>query len=441
MSLRAGGGLSRMTQIATAARRLDSKLTGPVHLPGDAGYEEARRPLFPTIDPRPAVVVEAYSSADVRAALALAREHDVPFAVQATGHGTKVPSDGGVLVKTGAMGAVMVDPDRRMARVGPGARWGAVLAAAAPFGLAPLAGSSPDVGVTGYTLGGGVGWLARKHGFAADSVLRAEVVTADGQVVTASAGEHADLFWALRGGGGNFGVVTALEFRLHPLRSVYAGTSLHAIDRAGETLARYRDWIATAPDELSTAVLLMTRPDGERVLALRAMYAGEAREAQRLLAPLREVAGPALHDGFAVQRFADAAMGGTPPVHPELLEDLTDPVIEALVQAPVNTVEVRHWGGAMARPGADAGPAGHRSLPLLVIADARVPSLEEALRPHVSGRSFLNFLPDPARAATAFTPANLARLREVKRAYDPANVFRVNSNIAPARFTTVAAAA
>src|SRR5436190_652846 len=160
------------------------------------------------------------------------------------------------------------------------------LAGAPACGLAPLSGSSPSVGVTGYTLGGGLGWLARRHGFAADSLLRAEVVTADGSIVTATADDHADLFWALRGGGGSFGVVTAMELRLHQVAEVYAGTACFAIDRAPETLMRYREWIADAPDALSTAVLLMHRPDGQRVLAIRAMHVGPRDEARRMLAPL-----------------------------------------------------------------------------------------------------------------------------------------------------------
>jgi hypothetical protein len=302
------------------------------------------------------------------------------------------------------------------------------------------------VGVTGYTLGGGVGWLARRHGFAADSVLRAEVVTEDGRIVVASRDEHPDLFWALRGGGGSFGVVTALEFRLHPVASVYAGTAYFAIERAADTLARYRDFIAQAPDALSTAVLLTRIPDddevpdtlrGRRALALRVMHAGTAEEAERLLAPLRAVAGPALLDGLRVTRYADAAMGGTPPRHLELVDTLPDAVIEALVAAtgegsPVDTVEVRHWGGAMARPDADAGPVGARKVPLSVIADVQVPELVDALAPHATGGTFLNFLSDPARTADAYAAADYRRLRDLKRAYDPDNVFRVGNVIAPA---------
>jgi FAD/FMN-containing dehydrogenase len=422
--------------LTPVARRLRRVLAGELHVPGEPGYHVARRPLHDTIDPRPAMVVEARGPADVRAAVVAAHEHDLPLAVQATGHGTHVPADDAILVRTSDMAAVLVDPARRVARVGPGAVWGDVLAAAAPFGLAPLSGSSPSVGVTGYTLGGGLGWLARRHGFAADSLLSAEVVTADGSIVTASADDHADLFWALRGGGGSFGVVTAMELRLHPVAEVYAGTACFAVDRAPETLMRYREWIADAPDALSTAVLLMHRPDGQRVLAIRAMHAGEADEARRLLAPLFAAAGSPLVDGMRPMRFADASMGGTAPRHLELLGDLPDAVIEAIVAAQAApTVEVRHWGGAMARPAAGAGPVGPRDVPLSVIADAHVPGLAAALAPHATGGSFLNFLADPARTATAFAPADYEALREVKAAYDPDDVFRVGHAIPPADAT------
>src|SRR5690348_12334245 len=183
------------------------RVIGPVFRPGDPGYDDHRKPLNPALDPRPAVVVQAAGAGDVRAAVLAARRHALPFAVQATGHGTHVAHDDGLLLRTGTMASVVIDPDRRVARVGPGARWGDVLRAAAPFGLAPLSGSSPDVGVTGYTLGGGLGWLARRYGLAADSVLRALVVTADGELTVAGPDRNAELFWALRGGGGSFGVV------------------------------------------------------------------------------------------------------------------------------------------------------------------------------------------------------------------------------------------
>jgi FAD/FMN-containing dehydrogenase len=376
----------------------------------------------------PAMVVEATRPADARRAVRAARERDLPLAVWATGHGTHEPPYDAVVLDTSAMAAVLVDPDRRVARVGAGATSGAVLAAAAPFGLAPLSGSSPGVGVAGYTLGGGVGWLSRKHGFAADSLLRADVVLADGRTVTASADRLPELFWALRGGGGSFGIVTAMELRLHPVAEVYAGTSYFAYDRARETLARYREWIADAPDELSTAVLLTPRG-----LAIRAMYAGSASDAERHLRPLRETAGPALAEGFETTRFADAEIGGTRPEQFELFDELTDAVISTLVEAGAHaTVEVRHWGGAMARPAPTAGPVGHRTVPLSVAVDTRLPEVAAKLRVHAHGGSFLNFLKDTSRTARAYTHADYRRLRDVKRTYDPENVFRAGHNVPPA---------
>ncbi|GII67411.1 oxidoreductase [Sphaerisporangium krabiense] len=431
-----------------AARLRGLGFEGAVHLPGEDPYEERRQPLFDTIDPYPAIVAEPSGPADVRAAVLTAREHDLPLAVQATGHGTHVPADGGVLLRTDGLSSVVVDPAERVARVGPGALWGDVIAAAAPFGLAPLAGSSPDVGVVGYTLGGGLGWLGRAYGFAADSVVRAEVVTADGGFVAASPDSHASLFWALRGGGANFGVVTRLEFRLYPAAQVHAGFAYYPIERAADVLTRYREWIADAPDALSTAVVLRRVPDtdlfpeavrGRRVVVLKAMYAGASEDAEQHLRPLREAAGPALVDDIRPTTFAAAAMGGQPARFLDLYHGLPDPVLHALANAveedpdsPVSAVEIRHWGGAMADPGPGAGPVGHRSVPLSVIIDADVPELTATLRPYGTGGSFLNFLDDPGNVPAAYTTADYRRLAEVKREYDPANLFRLNHNIAPA---------
>jgi FAD/FMN-containing dehydrogenase len=397
----------------------------------------------------------------VRAAVRAAREDDLPLAVQATGHGFVASADGGLLLRTGAMNAVTVDPERRTARAAAGALWSDVIAAAAPYGLAPLSGSSAGVGVSGYTLGGGAGWLSRAYGFAANSLLRAEVVTADGELLTASAAEHPDLFWALRGGGGNFGVATALEFRLHPVERVYAGMAMFEADRAAAALARYREWAVGEPDESNTALVVMTLPDmpqlpepvrGRRVLILRALYIGEAGDAERLLAPLREVAGPPLMDGLREMTFAETATMLGPPPPPmvgemdiHLLHDVPDAVVDAAAGADGAAVELRHWGGAMARPGKDDGPIGHRDVPFSVVVSAQVPSREqqpaaaaavaavaEPLRPHATGGSFLNFLGDPARTATAYTAGDYERLAVIKRDYDPDNVLGHNHNIPPA---------
>jgi FAD/FMN-containing dehydrogenase len=400
------------------------------YLPGDTGYDEHRRPLRTDLDSRPELVVEAFSAQDVRSAVATARRRELPLAVQATGHGTHRVSDGGLLLKTSAMRSVLVDPDRRIARVGPGARWGQVLAAAAPFGLAPLSGSSQDVGVTGYTLGGGMGWLARKHGFAADSVLRAQIVTADGRLLTVSRDQYPDLFWAIRGGGGNFGIVTSLEFALHPVATVFAGSAVFSAANAAQTLARYRDWALAAPDELSTAIVLRRNPDGASELVIKALYAGDGSAARRLLRPLWAMAGVPLSDNLTAMPYASAAMGGTGARYFDFFPHLSDDTITAVLDAHAttgSTAEIRHWAGAIARPSADAGPAGHRDQPFSIILDNPPAGLPLT----GSGTSFLNFLADPARTATAFTPANLRRLRAVKRAYDPANLFSLNLNIVP----------
>ncbi|MBO3746826.1 FAD-binding oxidoreductase [Streptosporangiaceae bacterium NEAU-GS5] len=412
---------------------LRQTISGAVRLPGEPGYDEQRQALNPAVDAHPVAIVEAACPADVRAAVATAAEHGLPVAVQATGHGTHVPSDGALLVRTTAMAAVLVDPDRRIAKVGPGARWGQVLAAAAPSGLAPLSGSSPAVGVTGYTLGGGLGWLARRHGFAADHVTRAEIVTAEGRQLTVGPDQHPDLFWAIRGGGGNFGVVTSLEFRLHPVSQVYAGITY--FEYSDDAVAAYRDWTATIPETTSTALMLTAIPDGpfqgRRVVGVKVMHQGDAEEAGRILRPLRAALGPVVEDRTQVIAYRDAAMGGTPARHLDLFETLPDAVVAPLAEAGrTATVEIRHWGGAIARGQA---PVSHRATEFTVIVDAQVPGVAEALRPHASGGSFLNFLADPARTTSAYATGDLRRLADIKRTYDPANVFRVGHAIAPTR--------
>jgi FAD/FMN-containing dehydrogenase len=416
-----------------AARRLRDNFAGAIHLPGDDDYDAQRATWSGAIDPHPAIVAEAETPADVRAAVVAAREHDLPFAVQATGHGTHVPADGGLLLKTTQMAEVLVDPDRGIARVGPGATWGDVIAASAPCGLAPISGTSTTVGVAGYTLGGGLGWLSRKHGFAADSLLRADVVTADGAIVRADQERNADLLWALRGSGANFGVVASLELALHPVATVYAGTALFAFERAAELLTRYRDFGASQPDELTVTVVL-----SREGVALRGLYAGAAREAERALAPLTEAAGAPLASTWREMGYAETGtIGGTAPRNFDLFEQLSDAVIAEAVDAvsrpdtPADAVEVRHWGGAMARPDTDAGPVGHRDVPYSITVDGPAEAAAPIAR-HATGGTFLNFLKDPARTHAAYTAADYAALQELKHAYDPDNVFSVNHNIAPA---------
>jgi FAD/FMN-containing dehydrogenase len=410
MSFPARARLSDMT----IERDIHRTFSGPVYLPGDQAYKTAAATWSGALDQRPAVIAEALGARDVQAAVVAARAHGLPFAVQATGHGTREACDGGLLLKTSLMGEVLVDPDRRVARVGPGARVGDVVAAAAPCGLSPIAGSHASVGVAGFTLGGGYGPLSRRHGFAADNLLRADVVTADGERVTATADRNADLFWALRGGGGNFGVVIALEIRLHPLERSCAGTAHFDADRAAETLAFYRDWAPTQPLGLTTAIVL----GGAETFAIRVQAHGE--DAARAVRPLFDVAGPRL-------RFEET-VAGTAPEHFHLFRELPE-----ITGTTASEIAVRYWGGAMA---AGDAPAGHRDAPFTVTVDGE----DDALAARATGGTFLNFLHDTARTETAYTPEDYARLRAIKAAYDPDNVFALGHNIAPAVAAARAAA-
>lgn len=435
-----------------------------VHLPEDPGYETGRLPWNLMFDPKPAVVVEAATPREAQAAIRAAQECALPLAVQSTGHGIVVPADGGMLLTTSRMDSVVVDPQRRTVRVGGGAQWGAVMSAAAKYGLAPLAGP-PMVGVTGYTLGGGAGWLSRRHGFAADSLRRAEVVTAAGELVTASAEEHPDLLWALRGGSGNFGLVTSLELELYPVERAGAWRSMHSFDRAAHVLACYRDWAPTQPDQLNSAVVLAWMPDdpelpepmrGKPVVTIRAFCVdghGES-DARRLLAPLLAAAGPPLLEGHYEEPYPLAAERITgllqPPAAIEqdvvLFREPSDDVFEVMTKAigdrtasPL-ALELRYWGGAMARPAPGAGPVGHRDVPFSVLMwtvleqpsnAGEVAEAAARLRPFATDFSFLNFIGDPARTRSAFTADHYQRLVQVKRRYDPTNVFRLNHNIPP----------
>jgi hypothetical protein len=268
-------------------------------------------------------------------------------------------------------------------------------------------------------------------------------VTAGGRLVTASADRNPDLFWALRGGGGNFGVVTSLEFRLHPVDRVYAGAAYFPIDGAAETLTRFRDTMPHAPRELAVSVVLMRQaPDPSAqgpVVAIRGLYAGEPDDAMGALKPLFSAAGGApLADHFRPMSYADSGtIGGTAPHQFELFKRLSDDVIRTAIDAvtesepAANAVEIRHWGGAMAKPGPGAGPIGHRGVPFSATIDGPRDAAEPFAR-HATGGSFLNFLHDPAQTRRAYTAANYERLRELKRVHDPDNIFGREHNIPPA---------
>jgi FAD/FMN-containing dehydrogenase len=363
-------------------------------------------------------IVQATTTADVRAAVLTARARGLRVAVRATGHGTLAePSPETLLIDTSRMRSVLVDPDRRTARVGPGATWGDVIEAAAPFGLAPVSGTNATVGVTGFTFGGGHGFLSRKHGLAADNLIRADVVTADGETLTAREDRRSGLFWALRGAGGNFGVATSLELGLHPVREVFGGVARFDRGLAPHLLARFREY--AMPDALNVSVVV--EPGA---VALRGVYAGGADDAWRALAPLF-LAEP-FEDTFRAMPYGETAtIGDTAPRRFELLRDVpVDAVLRTAETAAA--VEVKRWGGAIARGNT---PAGHRHVPFSVTVDGED---VRPLAPHVTGGSFLNFLKDTSRTRAAYTAADYARLVELKRAYDPDNLFGVGHSIVAA---------
>ncbi|MEU0492063.1 FAD-binding oxidoreductase [Nocardiopsis sp. NPDC006139] len=438
----------------TAARDLAARLRGAVHAPGSPGHERAGTGVQLLNPHRPAAVVEAAGADDVRAAVAWAAGHGLPVAVQATGHGRGTGLAGGVLVATHRMDGVRVDPARRTARIGAGATWRRVIGAAAPHGLAPLSGSAPSVGAVGYTLGGGVGLLARRYGFAADHVRRVDLVTADGTARTVTADTDPELFWALRGGGGDLGIVTAMEVDLFPVERLYGGGLL--FDLGGDparVLGAWWDWARDLPEEMTSGVSLIAYPDlpglpphlrGRHLARVAVSWSGPVDAGPLLVEPLRS-AGPLLEDTTGVLPYTRSGEVFADPDEPAafrgeglLLDDL--PVEDAAAaavraaEAPfMSVMSLRHLGGALSRPPRVPGAVGHRgataALTLLTLdgsrdtpamADLRA-STTRALAGRTLGRSLtLSFGEmDPGLVRTAFSPADHARLVGLRGRLDP----------------------
>ena len=439
---------------APALEGLAARLRGAVLRPGDAGYDEARAVWNATIDRRPALVVRCAGAADVIDAVNFARDHGLLLSVRGGGHniaGTAV-CDGGLMIDLSPLKGIHVDPAAQTVRVQPGAAWGDVDRETQVFGLAVPSGIVSTTGVAGLTLGGGFGWLTRKHGFTCDSLLSVDIVTADGALRSASAGENPDLFWGVRGGGGNFGVVTSFEFRAHPVGPrVVAGMVLHPMERAPEVLGFFRELTAGAPEELH----------GAPVAAIAVCHAGPIEDGERAVGPLKAF-GPPLVDLIGPKPFAahqtmlDAAQ--PPGRHyywkSEYLPDLGPEAATVLIDhagritSPQSAVMVMHLGGAAARVPRDATAAANRDAEyVLNVAgswlDAResdrhigwVQGLWRAMRPLSTGGTYVNFLTgdaEPDRVRAAYGPATYDRLAALKARYDPTNLFRLNQNIRPA---------
>jgi len=441
-------------------------LTGVALTPGDPGYAEACGGVQTTYPHRPSVVVRAAGAADVRLAVRRAAELGLTVAVQATGHGLNVPSDGGMLIDTSRMADVRVDPVARTAWAAAGTRWERVIEAAGKHGLAPLSGSSPDVGVVGYTLSGGLGLVSRSFGYAADHVRRVELVTADGEMRTAVPGD--DLFWAVRGGGGNFGVVTGIEFALFPVDRFYGGGMYFDTPLLPAVLTAYREWTATVPDTMSSSIGLIPMPDvpgvpaplrGRHLAHVRIAYLGSVEDGERLVAPLRAL-GPRLVDTLGEMPFtasgtihneprqprnfymANAMMSAFDASVPDAVLDLVGPGTGVFA-----VVQFNHLGAALTKPPEGGNAVGFRSAShvLRVVTLPQGPGPDPAhevargvtgaVAPWTLGRS-PNFVQGDEKAyeqaRQCYEPADFDRLAALKAVQDPANMFRCNVNIPPA---------
>ena len=456
------------------ARSFAAHFAGTAIVPGDEGYEAARAVWNGTVDARPALIAQCQTVEDIVAAVNLTRDAGLPFAVRGGGHSVAGLStcDRGVVIDLSSMRAVTVDIERGVATAEPGATWGDYDAATGQHGLASTGGLISTTGVAGLTLGGGIGWLQRKHGLACDNLIGAELVTADGATVRASESERPDLLWGLRGGGGNFGIVSRFEFSLHPVTMVLGGLMLFPMDQGPDVLRAFRDWAADLPDEGSMLAAVLTAPPepfvpahlvGQKAVAILGCWCGDlddgvtALEPLRQLKPAADVFGPMPYPDL--QRMLDA---GAPPglrnyfrggYLSELTDDVIDVVLEqgAAMPSPMSQVHLHQMGGAVGRVGVGAtafsGRAAAYTYNLVstwtdVAEDATHIAanrqLADALAPMSQPRTYVNFLPDapsdsdtPVRAA--YGDDVYDRLARLKRELDPTNLFRVNHNVRPAR--------
>ncbi|HJR41511.1 MAG TPA: FAD-binding oxidoreductase [Gemmatimonadaceae bacterium] len=442
---------------------LRSSFSGSLIQSGDPAYDGARRIHNGLIDKRPSLIAQCLGAEDVAASLRHARELSLPVSVRGGGHnvGGRAVVDGGVMIDLSLTRDVSVDPSARTAVAEGGATWADFNRATQKHGLATTGGVISSTGVAGLTLGGGLGWLMALHGMAVDNLIAVELVTADGRILTVSAKEHPDLFWALRGGGGNFGVATKLTFRLHPVSEVVGGLVAHPLDRGAEMLRFYRQTTAAAPDELSVFAGLLHAPDGSGAkLGAMIAFHPDAVGGMRVVAPIRAF-GPPIMDMMGpmpYEQLNSMLDGGFPKGalnywKSTFLETLSDDAIDTLVRcfhacpAPMGALLLEHFHGAVTRIGVTDTAFPHRQpgYNLLIVSQWLDPAqsdeciawarrTDELMRPFMAEGRYVNYLGDDevdGAVAAAYGP-NLARLRQIKKAYDPTNVFRLNQNIRPA---------
>ena len=445
--------------------------TGTIFRPGDAGYDEARAVFNGMIDRRPAMIARCTSTADVSAAVRFGREHDLEISVYGGGHGVTGAAvcDGGLCVDLRGLTAIEVDPEQRLARAGGGLTWGQFDAATQEHGLAVTGGRVSSTGVGGLALGSGSGWLERAFGFTCDNLVEAEIVTATGDVVTASPTQNEDLFWAIRGGGGNYGIVTRFTLRLHPVGPiVFGGMLVFPPDRAVEVLTAYRDFVAKAPDKVGSGLAFITAPPedfvpeparGHPAVGIICCYAGPAEDGPAAYAPLLDL-GPVLAmvqpmPYVAVQQIIDggAVKGMQNYWTGDFYDELPDEAIEILAAmatqpvSPLTQIIIVPGGGAIARVDDESMAFGSRRSAFNIhylsmwtdVADTQrnidyTKAVAGAMKPWSTGAAYLNFLGDEGRSRVeaAFGPEKFARLQQIKATWDPDNVFHNNQNIPPA---------
>lgn len=436
-------------------------LPGQVTLPTDPSYDADRIGFAAAVDQRPSAVVHAQDAQDVVTVVRFAIEHGMTVSAQPIGHGATLAGNGTILLRTRAIQQIHVDPEQRIARVGAGVKWGELLAVTSEYGLTGLAGSNSDPSVTGFSVSGGLSWFGRKHGVAAHSILAVELVDAQGNLRTVTADSDPDLFWAIRGAGGDFGVVTAIEVQLYPAPQVYGGRIMWPIEMARPVLRAWHAITQNAPDELTMWAHILRFPPvdflpepirGKNFVSVEFTYLGSAEDAEGLVAPLREL--PAVYidatGDYPVANLSDICQEPTEPMPTmewsELLTDLDAETIDKVVdvagadaRSALTVLQFRHLGGALARGTAADGPNAAIDEPYLVFAlgvpmvpelvpaiAASTAAVQQAVADKRSGRTFYTFLCADADVTRAFPAESLARLRRIKQAVDPRGVFRSN---------------
>lgn len=450
----------------SAVQTFRASLRGQALCPGEPGYDTARTIHNAMIDRRPAIIARCAGAADVIACVRFAREHDLLVSIRGGGHSIagKAVCDDGLMIDLSGMKGIRVDPVKRTVRAEPGLTLGEFDRETQAFGLATTMGIISRTGISGLTLGGGIGWLVRKYGLACDNVISADVVTADGRLLTASAAENEDLFWGVRGGNGNFGIVTSLEYRLHEVGPVFGGGVLYPVTKTREVLTFYREFTSSCPDELSVQAVTITFPDLGRVVGIGGCYCGSSSEGEKVLRPLRAFGSP-VADLFGIMSYVQLQSvfdSFFPPgrhnyTKANFLNGLSDEAIRAFSEyatppSPYTAGVIEHLHGAVSRVGAAETAFAHRQYPynFSIWANWTDPAdsaknitwtreFWDAMRPFMASGAYVNYLEEEGdpQARKAYGP-NYDRLVALKNTYDPTNFFRMNHNIKPTEASSVA---